>query len=423
MRVAAVVPAAGRGARFGSPESKIWAPLGDRTVLEWTLGALDACVRIDAIVLVGAVRDLERLRRTAAGFGRVAGVVEGGGTRAESVARGLAQLPDECEWVLVHDAARPLVAASLLTAVLDATMESGAAVPGLRIADTVKRVDARRTVQETVSREGLWTVQTPQGARLSALRAAYETLGTRALDATDEAGLLQAVGIAVRVVDGDPRNIKVTTPHDLARAAALLPARAASPGVAVQGWDGPGRPVETPADRVQAMPGGERRMCEDAVETRTGIGYDVHAFEEGRPLWLGGVRVSHARGLKGHSDADVVLHAVCDALLGAACMGDIGSLFPDTDEAHRDRPSIEFLREVRARLAGHGWRIVHVDTAVLAEEPRMAPHRAAMVEAIAEGLGVDRHRVSVKATTSERLGFAGRAEGIACWATATIANP
>jgi len=207
-------------------------------------------------------------------------------------------------------------------------------------------------------------------------------LGPRVQEMTDEAGILEAAGFSVTVIPGLESNIKITSPEDLTRASAIL--------------------------------GSE----DERATPRTGFGYDVHSFAEGRPLWLGGIQIPHTRGLAGHSDADVLLHAVCDALLGAAGMGDIGVLFPDSDIAHKDRPSIEFLHEIRSRLGA--YRVVNVDISLLAEEPRLGPYRSQMVEAISSALGIPGGCVNIKATTSEGLGFVGRREGIACWAVATI---
>jgi len=285
--------------------------------------------------------------------------------------------------VLVHDAARPLVSQALITRVVEAVQRHGSAVPGLPVSDTLKRVGPDGKVESTVSREGLWAVQTPQGAVRSLLATAYERLGPAVAACTDEAAVLEAAGFAVWVVPGEEANIKVTVPADLERAAREL-----AP---------------------------ERRRA-----VRTGFGFDVHAFAEDRPLWLGGVLVPHSRGLAGHSDADVVLHALCDALLGAAALGDIGALFPDTDPAHKNRSSREFVREVRERLASAGWSVANVDVALAAEAPRVGPHRAQMAAAIAQDLGITTEQVSIKATTTERMGFVGRGEGIACWAVATL---
>lgn len=376
-----VVPAAGRGTRFGSDGNKIWASLSGRSVLEWTLDAFQSHPEVDHIVIAAAPEEIERVRQAAAGLSKLAAVTEGGATRADSVGRGLAALPANCEYVLVHDAARPAVSAALITRVLEAVRATGAAIPGLPVSDTLKRADEQGSIEATVSRDDLWAVQTPQGARVELLRGAYAALGAAVNTCTDEAGVLESVGIPVKIVPGEESNRKITRAEDLS----II-----------------GRAHQT--------------------IVRTGIGYDVHQFAEGRSLWLGGVQIDHPIGLKGHSDADVVLHAICDALLGAAGMGDIGILFPDTDAAHKDRPSIEFVREVAQRLTNEGWSVVNVDVALLAEAPRVAPHRERMAATIANALGVDIRQINIKATTAEKMGFVGRREGMACTAIATISS-
>jgi len=387
-KVGVVVTAAGRGRRFGSCENKIWASIGGRSLLDWTLSAFQSHPDVEEMVVVGASEELARVRAATAPYGKVRQVVTGGDTRQDSVGKGLRALPTDCQIVLVHDAVRPAVSAELISRVVEATLRWGAAVPGLPVRDTLKRVDEAGKVLQTVPRNELWLVQTPQGARLADLLLAYEKLGECVHTMTDEASVLEAAGFSVHVVEGDPKNVKVTVPSDLECAAQAL----ALPGTGI--------------------------TCQGTI--RTGFGYDVHAFAEGRELWLGGVRIPHARGLAGHSDADVVLHAVCDALLGAAGMGDIGLLFPDTDDCHRNRPSIEFVREVRTRLREAGWQIVNIDTTLLAEEPRISSYRERMAAILAEELGIAPKQVNIKATTSEQLGFVGRGEGIACWAVATI---
>lgn len=380
--VGAVVPAAGRGSRFGSTENKVFASAGGRLLLEWTLESLASHGRIGALVVAAGAADRGRVEEVSSRFHKVVAVVEGGATRAESVLRGLEALPVECEVVLVHDAARPALSAALIDRVIAGVEAHGGAVPGLPISDTVKRVAENGMVLGTVPREGLFTVQTPQGARREDLLAAYRALGEAAFECTDEAALLERAGCPVTVVPGEERNIKVTHPADLERIeAVLLPALA---------------------------------------EVRTGFGYDVHATDAERPLWLGGIRFEGAIGLRGHSDADVVLHALTDAVLGAAGLGDIGLLFPDTDERNRGRASRDFLEYAVKRAGEAGWQVANVDISLVAEEPKIGPYREPMADAIAEVLGVCRDQVNIKATTSERLGFVGRKEGMACWAVATL---
>ncbi len=393
-RVGVVIPAAGRARRFGSGENKIWVELNGQTVLSRTVSAFNQHSMIDTIIVVAGAHELERVQRETEKFQRVAAVVAGGDTRSESVRRGMEALPPEIEYVLVHDAARPLVSSELIDRVIDAAVLHGAAVPGLPLSDTVKRIGSGGNVVATVPRNaevagetinGLTSVQTPQGSRLSLLRDAYDAFKGPG-EPTDEASLIECYGATVAVARGDAANIKITNREDV-----LL------------------------AERLLAL--------NEREEVRTGFGYDVHAFaspEASRPLFLGGVEILHDRGLDGHSDADVVLHAICDALLGAACLGDIGILFPNTDSAYKNVNSLRLVEAVHNRLIQDGWHIVNIDATVLAEAPKLMPHRAAMSAAIGNSLQFDPARISIKATTSEGMGFVGRREGIACWAVATL---
>ena len=348
-----VIPAAGRARRFGSGENKIWALLGGKSVLERTLGAFDDHIAIDSIVVSACSDEIERVREITQKFRKVVSVVIGGDTRYESVRRGLSGLPANTDVVLVHDAARPLISSALIDRVISSTVEHGAAVPGTPLSDTVKRADAAGRVHCTIPRNaihngrsiaGLMAVQTPQGAQIEILRLAYASFDSSGGEATDEASIIEAMGSKVLLTPGDTTNIKITRTEDIALAERLL----------------------------------------GHSEIRTGLGYDVHAFASpvaGRERWLGGVSIPHDKGLEGHSDADVVLHAICDALLGAASLGDIGILFPNTDNAFKDISSLRLLSVVRERLAETGWAVVNIDATALAEAPKIMPHREAMLPA------------------------------------------
>lgn len=383
----ALILAAGKGERFGGSTGKLWTPIGGVPVLLWTLRAFHTHPEIDHIVLVAQQTDLPRLQGVASEFPKITSIVHGGRERWESVRNGLEAVPAEDEWVLVHDAARAAVSAQLICRVLHATRETGAAIPALRLPDTVKWVSdniARETLPRERRTDGetwqLMAVQTPQGFAVNVLRDAYERYDFNRSTPTDDAMIVEGFH-PVTVVPGDPQNIKLTYPEDLARLEAILLA---------------------------------------GSETRTGFGYDVHPFAQGRRLVLGGIEIPAPRGLAGHSDADVVLHAITDALLGAAGMDDIGTLFPDTDPAYRSADSAELLREAWARVRERGWHLLNVDVTVLAETPRLRPYIPAMKERIAGVLQTEADRINVKATTSERMGFIGREEGIACYAVATL---
>lgn len=397
-------------------------------MIEWTLDAFQNHPGVDSITIAAGETEVERLRETAVRFSKVTGVVVGGATRAESVRNGLNAIPLASALVLVHDAARPLVSAEVIGRVIEATARVGAAVPGLPLSDTVKRADANGIVRATLPRSiskgsetlsGLTAVQTPQGARVSLLRQAYDCFDFAEGEPTDEASLIESLGEPVQIVAGDPRNLKITRQEDVALAEVL--------GVGC--WVLVDVPVPDSLQSSGEEPGVIAAQHPTPItqhplpEIRTGLGYDVHAFadvEAGRRLFLGGIEIPHDRGLEGHSDADVLLHAVCDALLGAASLGDIGILFPNTDEAYKGIASLKLLEVVAGCLREAGWQIVNIDATVVAEAPKLMPHRIQMQEAMAECLRIEPDRVSVKATTSEKLGFVGRREGMEATAIATV---
>jgi 2-C-methyl-D-erythritol 4-phosphate cytidylyltransferase/2-C-methyl-D-erythritol 2,4-cyclodiphosphate synthase len=443
----ALIPAAGRGARFGSPENKVFAELLGRPLLGWTLEAFARCAAVDSVVLVGAEGDLARLREIgdAWGGGKVTAVVAGGADRQASVRAGLAALPAGAEYVVVHDGARPCVTPEIIEGTLAAARAvQGGATAAVRVSDTLVREFAHphRTYEfeggeigwadQYVYRDGVWAIQTPQAFRAAGLRDAHEAAHTSGFTGTDDLSVYRHAGgehTRGYLVTGSPENLKVTRPEDLALAEAILMRRAAlsdshpgSPRLATplsqarEGLEDNPSASYSPSSRSRERgPGGE------SPPFSVGHGYDVHQFAEGRRLWLGGVEFPEApRGLLGHSDADVVLHAVCDALLGAAGLGDIGKLFPPSDMRHKDRPSIEFLEEVKARLDAAGWRVGNLDITVLAETPKIGPRADDIRARIAVTLGIDTGRVGVKATTNEGMGFVGRGEGIAAHATALL---
>lgn len=361
--VAAVIVAAGASRRMGF--DKLAYPLEGGTVLERSVRAFDAHPMIDEIVLV-AGENKAAAEAAAKSCAKPVRIVSGGAVRAQSVRAGLAAA--QSEYVAVHDAARPFVSPRVIADALEAAYETGAAAPAVPVKDTVKRAK-NGLVLETPPRETLFAVQTPQCFRTALYR---EVLRRGVPDgATDDCSAFERAGLPVRLTQGDYANYKITTREDL------------------------------PAPKQ-----GGNRM-------RIGHGYDVHRLVEGRALILGGITVPHEKGLLGHSDADVLTHAVMDALLGAAALGDIGKLFPDTDPAYAGADSIGLLREVRRVLAQNGWAVENLDATVLCQAPKLAPHIAAMRENIAAALEISAGEVSVKATTEEKLGFTGSGEGIA----------
>lgn len=384
MTTAAIIVAAGRGLRAGGGVPKQYRLLAGRPLLAHTLAAFARHPGVSAVRAVIHEDDLPLYERAARGLDLRPPVI-GGATRQESVRLGLAALAaDAPARVLIHDGARPLVSAGTIgrcIAALDAKPAVIAAVP---VVDALKRADGGR-VTGAVDRGGLWRAQTPQGFHYSAIRAAHEAQAGG--DAADDAAIAMAAGLEVAVVEGEEDNFKITRDEDFARAERLIAGRAG--------------------------------------EIRVGSGFDVHAFATGaeRPLWLCGVRIAGERGLAGHSDADAGLHAVTDAILGALAEGDIGEHFPPSDARWKNASSEIFIRHACGLAAARGGAILHVDITLICEAPRIAPHRRVMRERVAALLGVEVDRVSLKATTTERLGFLGRGEGIAAQATATLRLP
>ena len=376
MTTAAVIVAAGRGSRAGGGLPKQWRPLRGRAVAAWTIDAFRTSPHVSRIVIVLHPDDLV----LGLGYEGHPGVtiVEGGATRAASVRAGLEALEGEgMAKVLIHDVARPLVSQALIARVAEALEVAEAAAPAVPVVDALWRGEAGQ-VADTVDRTDLWRAQTPQGFRFEAILAAHRAHGG---DAADDVAVARAAGLAVAIVPGDETNIKITTAEDFARAAALM---------------------------------------EEAVDVRVGNGFDVHAFGPGDHVVLCGIQVPHERGLRGHSDADVGLHALTDALYGALAEGDIGRHFPPTDPGWRDADSAIFLEHAVSRALARGFEITGLDCTLICEQPKIAPHAAAMIVRVADIVGIDPTRVSIKATTTEGLGFPGRGEGIAAMATATL---
>ncbi len=385
-RIAAVIVAAGRGQRVGGDIPKQYRTIAGEPVIRPALAAFLTHPQIHAVQPVIHAQDAEAFRAATAGL-RGLSPVWGGATRQASVHAGLEALravgPD---FVLVHDAARPFLTGALITRAIEAATEHGAAVPAVAVADTVKKVDERETVIETLDRSRLRLVQTPQAFAFDLIIEAHVRAAAAGReDFTDDAALAEWAGHRVTVFPGEATNVKLTTNDDFIRAEAM---------------------------RMAAL-----------ADVRTGNGFDVHAFGDGDHIMLGGVRIPHARGLTGHSDADVVLHALVDAVLGALADGDIGSHFPPNDPQWRGASSDRFLVFACERVRARSGMIAHLDATVVCEAPRVAPHRDTMRARIAAIAGIPIERVAVKATTSEKLGFTGRGEGIVAMATATVRLP
>ena len=389
MSTAALIVAAGRGTRAGEGLPKQYRTVGGRTILARTLARFDATPGIDRIAVCIHPDDHDLLRRSIveAGLSRQIAVVEGGAERAESVLRGLEALADDPpDKVLIHDAARPFVSARVIEAVVAALDEAPGACASIPIVDALRREDDG-ACGPLIPREGVWRAQTPQGFRFGAILAAHRANPDP--KAPDDAEVARAAGLRVAIVESDADNFKITRPGDFARAERLLAAE---------------------ATLTETRP----------METRMGTGFDVHRFGPGDHVMLCGVRVPHDCGFVAHSDGDVALHALTDAVLGAVALGDIGRWFPPSDPQWRGASSDRFLADALERAAALGFRPVNLDVTILCETPRIGPHAEAMRARIAAIAGIDVPRVSVKATTTEGLGFTGRGEGIAAQAAAVL---
>lgn len=397
--IAFLVVAGGRGSRAGEGLPKQYRPLAGMTVLARTLRAMQvggpgAKVKVvihpdDRALYASSIEELSDGERAA-----LSPPALGGASRQASVRNGLEALAQEGapEIVLIHDAARPFADPALIARAINAARAHGAAVPGVPVNDTVKEIDAAGFVVATPDRARLRAVQTPQSFRFALILDAHRAAAAADRELTDDAMVAEAAGHAVDVFPGDLANFKLTTPEDFARA----------------------------MDQLDASARPDPRILTDV---RTGQGYDVHAFAQGDHVWLGGVAIPHSHSLAGHSDADVLMHAITDAVLGAIAEGDIGAHFPPSDPQWKGAPSRIFLEHACKLVRARGGMIAHVDATVVCEAPKVGPHRDAIRAKLAEIMGMPLDRVAIKATTTERLGFTGRREGVAALAIATVRLP
>lgn len=389
MHVAAIIAAGGRGLRLGADRPKQFLELGGRSILDLSIDALAASDRIHEIVVAVPPDHLASAAAAwAGGAGKPLMFVAGGARRQDSVSQAFAKTAATADIILIHDAARPFVTAAVIDRAIDAALAHGAAIAAVAVRDTVKQAgpgiaDGSRPITATVPRESVFLAQTPQTFRREVLARALAA-GSE-IDVTDEAMLVERLGLPVHIVEGDPGNMKVTTPEDLAEA------RRRSEG-----------------DHFS------RRLI------RIGNGYDLHRLVAGRPLILAGVTIPYELGLDGHSDADIVCHAVTDAVLGAAAVGDIGRLFPDTDPQWQGADSIALLRGALAHVHAAGYRVSNVDVTVIAQKPKLLPFLQAMRENLAAALQVEVAAVSVKGKTNEGVDSMGRGEAMACHAIALL---
>jgi 2-C-methyl-D-erythritol 4-phosphate cytidylyltransferase/2-C-methyl-D-erythritol 2,4-cyclodiphosphate synthase len=384
-RVAVVIAAAGAGLRMGADTPKQFMRIGGRSILERSTEVFENNASVDDIYVVTEKDRVEACRAAlSARTAKLRAVCAGGATRQASVFAGLSALPAAVDIVLVHDAVRPFVSQGCVDRVIRCAAENGAAAAAIPVKDTVKR--ARNGVfTQTLNRDALFMMQTPQGFLRPLLCAAHAAAAGEGFTGTDDAVLLERIGEKVYLTEGESDNIKLTTPEDIAAAKAIAARR-----------DGAGQGF------------------------RVGNGYDAHRFCAGRPLIIGGVEIPHDRGLLGRSDADALTHALIDALLGAAALGDIGGMFPDTDERYEGISSLILLAEAFAAVRARGCVFVNADATIMAERPKLAPYIGTMRERIARVMGTAPENISIKATTTEGLGFVGREEGVAAQATVLL---
>ena len=378
----AVVVAAGRGVRMGAAVNKVLLPLCGEPVIRHAVRAFCEADEIDGAVVVASADETEQMRAALCGLEKVCAIVPGGSTRQESVKNGLDALSKEARIALVHDGARPLISRELIARCIRQTEDCGSAVVCTPVTDTVK-VEKDGCVVRTLDRSLLRAVQTPQCFFVGELKAAYEAAARDGVSVTDDASVMEHAGHSVHLLESSEVNFKLTTPEDLRRAEDII---------------------------------GERKFMQRLP--RTGFGYDVHKLVSGRRLILCGKEIPWEKGLDGHSDADVAVHALMDALLGAACLGDIGRLYPDNDPAFEGADSMKLLADVLRRVKDAGYAVVHADVTIVAQKPKLMPYMDEMRRNLENAMAGA--QVNVKATTTERLGFEGRGEGISAQAVATI---
>lgn len=384
MYVAAIIAAGGRGVRLGADRPKQFLDLGGRSILEMSVAALAASDRIQQLIVAVPDDHVAATAKAFAGTAKAPTVVSGGARRQDSVANAFAKASASADVIVIHDAARPFVTQAVIGRAIDGAAQHGAAIAAVAVRDTVKQAgeanpDGSRLIRATIPRDSVFLAQTPQAFRREILARALSEGAV--VDATDEAMLVERLGLPVHVVDGDPRNIKITTPEDLAAALHSV--------------------------RTNQM-------------MRIGNGYDLHRLVAGRPLILAGVTIPYELGLDGHSDADIVCHAVTDAILGAACAGDIGRLFPDTDPKWKGADSIALLKGAVVKVRDAGYAVSNVDVTVIAQKPKLVPYLDQMRGNLAAALGVEVGAVSVKGKTNEGVESMGRSESMACHAVALI---
>lgn len=434
MKTAVIIPAAGSGKRMGGDIPKQYGNLGGMSILARTVKAFDGEKEIDDIIIVTNEAYLDRCREELSQLRlmeKVRAILPGGKERQDSIYQAIRCLSEEVDIVLVHDGVRPFVTGELIRRTIETAKEYGAAVAAVPVKDTIKTVEDD-FLTKTLDRSQLYSVQTPQGFRRELLTRAYEEAIQNRDYGTDDAFLVERIGGKSHIVLGDYYNIKITTTEDMVFGEAIL--KLTDEG-SCQCEEQPKQVHELPLNGEtmkdgKTMTNGENMTDGETMtkethahfeeEVRTGSGYDVHKLVPGRKLILGGVEIPYEKGLLGHSDADVLLHAIMDGLLGAAALGDIGRHFPDKDESYRDISSLLLLKKVGELLSEKGFYPVNIDATIIAERPKIAPYVGQMIDMISETLPIEKSRVNIKGTTTEGLGFCGRGEGIAAQAAVLI---
>ena len=393
-KVAAIIPAAGSGVRMGLATPKQFFELDGTPILIHTLQVFQQVESIGHIIVVVPQESCAWVEEQVRKFhiSKIFKVIAGGKHRQDSVLAGLEALPPEIELVLVHDGVRPFVPVSVIDNCLQEAEAEGAAMAAIPVKDTLKAVSTEKEIEQTIDRSGIWQAQTPQASDISLLKRAFaEAAKHKDFIATDEAALLERINVPVMVVEGSEKNIKITRPEDIILAKAIL--------------------MESQEDNT---------VMEGNCQYKSGYGFDAHRLVDGRPLVLGGITVSHEKGLQGHSDADVLTHALCDAMLGAAGAGDIGQHFPNTDDKFKDINSLKILESVSEFAAKKGYVLHNADITVVAQKPKLAKYFEAMKKKLAVACDADPKSINLKATTTEGMGFEGREEGMSAHAVVML---
>lgn len=388
MKVSAIIPAGGAGRRIKSKKAKQYLSLDQIPILIHTLIVFERMKIINEIILVVPENDLFYVQRELLPpykLTKIKFVVAGGVERQDSVKNGLNEINDKTDIVVIHDAVRPFIHDKIISAIVSEAKKTGAATIGVRSKDTIKIIKRNNLVSATIPRDNVWLTQTPQAFKYKILKRSYEQAHKDKFYGTDDASLVERIGQKVRMVEGSYDNIKITTPEDIIIAKALM-----------------------------------KNKNETKAYLRAGLGYDSHSFVTRRKFILGGVQIPFKKGLQGHSDADALIHAICDALLGAAGLPDIGRQFPDNDPKYKNISSLILLKKVNKMLADSKYVVGNIDATVILEKPKISPYSEKMISNIARVLSVTKKNISIKAKTNEKMGFIGKSEGIAVFAIATV---